>query len=110
VSALLHVHYNGFASNAFEALLLNLDAILARNHCYKRVEPSLPVDCVRFSDVPRLVNITWAPNNAPERSVTEPATEPYVLCPSTKGHDRNTRARERINGQKPRDRVGAGEM
>ena len=39
--------------------------------------PSLPLDCVRFSDVPKLVNVTLASvTMAPEVSVTDPEIEP----------------------------------
>src|SRR5262249_30264559 len=60
--------------------------------------PSLPVDCERFPDVPRLVNTTWAPTiTAPDESVTVPATDPYVLCPCTREDDKKAGTSKRTN-------------
>src|SRR6266404_9829415 len=54
--------------------------------------PSLPLDCVRFSAVPRLVSVTLASVTvAPEVSVTEPAIEPKVDCAYADRHDPATR-------------------
>src|SRR4029077_11414439 len=49
------------------------------NRFTKENNPSLPVGCVRFSAVPRLVKVTCASVTAPPAgSVIAPAIEPYV--------------------------------
>src|SRR4029077_12105672 len=61
----------------------------------KEYVPWSLVVCVCFSDVPVLVRVTVAPSTAaPEGSVTDPVTDPYVLCPNPKAEQRMTRLSE----------------